>query len=211
MTFDTATATRKTSRQGRPPVIKNARERILNEASGLFARSGYENSSLSALADTIGVSKAAIYHYFRTKQEIYDAIIVRTLDGLLRCVEQNLASHADSHDRLRSFMASHARYFESCYWDFVCMLIGFGGMESAGAMSDANHLRKQHETTLRGILREGIEDGTFRVVDIGITATAILSMLNWMVRCFKPGGARTAEAFVMDYFELLAAGLRPRS
>ncbi|EWM42258.1 bacterial regulatory s, tetR family protein [Bordetella holmesii 41130] len=59
------------------------RERILEAAAALFARSGYEGSSIADLACAIGVSKAAIYHYYPTKQDIYDAIIVEVLSGLL--------------------------------------------------------------------------------------------------------------------------------
>lgn len=64
-------------RQGRPPTMENARERILDVAAELFARDGYEKASLGNLADSVGITKAAIYHYYPNKKEIYEAIIVR--------------------------------------------------------------------------------------------------------------------------------------
>ena len=57
------------------------RERILEEAAKLFAHSGYDGSSVADLAAALGVSKAAIYHYFTTKQDIYDAIILAVLEA----------------------------------------------------------------------------------------------------------------------------------
>ncbi|CAN7683395.1 TetR/AcrR family transcriptional regulator [Rhizobium sp. LjRoot30] len=61
-------------RQGRPPTMENARERILDVAAELFARDGYEKASLGNLADSVGITKAAIYHYYPNKKEIYEAI-----------------------------------------------------------------------------------------------------------------------------------------
>ena len=77
-------------RAGRPPMLAAPRERILEEAAKLFAHSGYDGSSVADLAAALGVSKAAIYHYFTTKQDIYDAIILAVLEGLTRHVGQAL-------------------------------------------------------------------------------------------------------------------------
>ena len=85
----------KPRRQGRPPTIENARDRILDDAARLFARDGYDGTSLGELAASVGVTKAAIYHYFPNKKEIYEAIIVRTLEGL-RARKSVLASTTTS-------------------------------------------------------------------------------------------------------------------
>ncbi|PJI53707.1 TetR family transcriptional regulator, partial [Methylobacterium radiotolerans] len=63
---------------------------MLEEAAKLFARSGYDGSSISDLAAAIGVSKAAIYHYYPTKQDIYDAIILQVLEGLTQTVGRDV-------------------------------------------------------------------------------------------------------------------------
>src|SRR5690606_32784204 len=99
-------------RQGRPPTLPDARIRILDAAAELFARQGYENSSVGDLAAALGVSKAALYHYFPTKQDIYDSIIVDVLQGLRDEVAAGLAQAVGPRERLRGFMLAHARYFE---------------------------------------------------------------------------------------------------
>jgi len=47
-----------------------ARTRIINAALELFARNGVGGTSLQMIADTIGVTKAAVYHQYNTKDEI---------------------------------------------------------------------------------------------------------------------------------------------
>ncbi|OVZ66263.1 TetR family transcriptional regulator [Pigmentiphaga sp. NML030171] len=193
-------------RQGRPPVVADARERILLEASKLFAQSGYESSSIGELAAAIGVSKPAIYHYFATKQDIYDAIILQALQGLTDVVVPAVNAQPAPLDKLRVFMTAHAAYLERNYWSFVAMLVGFSGM-SPSYRDDAARLRDAYERLLRQILEQGAREGVFRPGQVVTSGRAVLSLLNWMARWFKPGHGSTAEQIALDYFELLSAGL----
>jgi AcrR family transcriptional regulator len=200
-----------TPRLGRPPVLENARDRILDEAAELFGAGGYDKSSLNEVADRLGVTKAAVYHYFPTKQAIYDGIIVRTLEGLIAHVRSEVEARSDAGAKLRSFMVSHAGYFEKHYWSFVCMLVGYGGMANPSLKSEAIQMRGEYEKILRGILRDGIASGAFRSVDVTISSHSVLSMLNWMVRWFKPNGPRTAASFAEEYYDLITHGLTAES
>lgn len=56
---------------------KNTKERILDEALKLFAQSGYMGTSMNDIADRLGVTKAALYKHYKSKQEILDSIVVR--------------------------------------------------------------------------------------------------------------------------------------
>ncbi|WP_026341518.1 TetR/AcrR family transcriptional regulator [Actinomadura atramentaria] len=59
-----------------------ARERVLAAALELFARHGVHGTSLQMIADEIGVTKAAVYHQFRSKDDIVRAVIAPALDRL---------------------------------------------------------------------------------------------------------------------------------
>ena len=54
---------------------KNTKERILDEALKLFAQSGYMGTSMNDIASKLGVTKAALYKHYKSKQEILDSII----------------------------------------------------------------------------------------------------------------------------------------
>ena len=194
-------------RQGRPPTMENARGKILDEAAELFAREGFDGTSLGSVAEAVGVTKAAIYHYFPNKKEIYEAIIVRTLKGLLEAVNIAVDGDDEAPEALCRFMTAHADYFEAHYHGFVTMLVGYGGMENGGLLEEAQELRDAYEELLRRIVLAGIESGRYRNTDSRSISRAILSMLNWMVRWFKPGHGRPASSFAMEYCELILNGL----
>ncbi|CAA9472909.1 MAG: Transcriptional regulator, AcrR family [uncultured Rubrobacteraceae bacterium] len=55
------------------------RDEILNAAQRVFARKGYRGSSITAIIDESGLSAGAIYSYFEGKQELFHAVVERTL------------------------------------------------------------------------------------------------------------------------------------
>ena len=56
---------------------KNTKEKILEEALKLFAQSGYMGTSMNEIALRLGVTKAALYKHYSSKQEILDSIVER--------------------------------------------------------------------------------------------------------------------------------------
>lgn len=50
-------------------------EGILDRAAALFARHGFEQTSLKAVADAVGLSKAGLLHHFPSKEALYDATL----------------------------------------------------------------------------------------------------------------------------------------
>ena len=70
-----------------------AQTRILDAALKLIAEHGVGGTSLQMIADAIGVTKAAVYHQFRTKEQIVVALTERELGGLEEALEA-----AEAHD-----------------------------------------------------------------------------------------------------------------
>jgi AcrR family transcriptional regulator len=181
------------------------RTRILEEAARLFTEKGYEATSVQDLAEALGLSKAALYHHFRSKEEVLYEISVIALEGLLREGEKALEEE-DPKRALLIFMETHARYLEENFPFFATMLQGLSSL-SPERREATVALRDRHEANLRAILRRGIEAGAFRPVDVALAGRAVLSMLNWMIRWFRPGGPLRAEEVARGYHDLILRGL----
>ncbi|KWX24119.1 TetR/AcrR family transcriptional regulator [Mycolicibacterium wolinskyi] len=63
-----------------------ARERVLEAALGLFAEHGVNGTSLQMIADRLGVSKAAVYYQFHSKDDIVLAVVQPVFDDMIRLV-----------------------------------------------------------------------------------------------------------------------------
>lgn len=187
--------------------MEDPRAEILQQAAKLFAQKGYAASSLNELAAAMNYSKGAIYNYFASKQEIYDAIIIATLAGLYESGAAAVQAGDPPAERLRRFMVAHATFLADNFDAFATMLVGFSGMADAHLKADALALRDAHEGLLRRIVTDGIADGSFRPVDPATTGRAVLSLLSWMARWFRPGGPKSAEEVAQDYYDLVVNGL----
>ena len=63
------------------------RQAALTAARRLRARQGHDATSLQAIADEMGVTKANVYYYFRTKAEILEALLAPMADALDRLLD----------------------------------------------------------------------------------------------------------------------------
>jgi AcrR family transcriptional regulator len=58
-----------------PHLTEGTRARLLESALNLFAINSFAGTSLQMIADNVGVTKAAVYHHFKTRDEILAAVI----------------------------------------------------------------------------------------------------------------------------------------
>jgi AcrR family transcriptional regulator len=72
----------------RPVQYSAPRTRVLDAALDLFAEHGVSGTSLQMIADAVGITKAAVYHQFRTKDHIVIAVTERELGRLVPALEE---------------------------------------------------------------------------------------------------------------------------
>ena len=72
------------------PEVSNKR-RLLEVATRLFARHGFEGTSVSAIVDGAGVNKRMLYHYFGNKEGLYRAVFVHQWSAFSRWLRARLA------------------------------------------------------------------------------------------------------------------------
>lgn len=65
----------------------DTRQQIRAVALELFAEQGYEKTSLREIAERLGVTKAAVYYHYRTKEEILSSLLDEHLAGMDELVE----------------------------------------------------------------------------------------------------------------------------
>lgn len=80
------------------------RERIIKEADRLFYERGYDSTSFSDIAETVGISRGNFYHHFKTKGDILAAVIDDRLAERQRLLDAWEAQHDDAASRIRSFI-----------------------------------------------------------------------------------------------------------
>jgi AcrR family transcriptional regulator len=183
---------------------KNRKTEIIDGAMKLFAQYGYHSTSLNDVASKIGVTKATLYYYFRSKEEIMRAILERSMDRMDKAMDLDKSSMSPK-DKLRQFIQYHIIY-------------GSDGAELAKITFDQvnafpkrmraalTNKEKKVDALLQNILQQGIADGSIAIDDVKIASYAILGVCNWTYHWYKPEGRLTAEQIAQKCIDLLENG-----
>lgn len=114
---------------GRPPgrpkdlsLTLKRREDILEMATQLFAKKGFRNTDLRAVADGLGVAKGTIYNYFDSKNELFFACVQYGMDRLREAVEEQTVDESDPLRRIKLGIQTYFSYFDE-HHDLVELLI----------------------------------------------------------------------------------------
>src|SRR5258705_8177875 len=90
----------------------DTRTRLIEVAVDLFTRHSFAGTSLQMIADELGFTKAAIYHHFRTREQLLAAVLEPMLDELRTVVESaetRRTAHARAERMLNGFAALTVR------------------------------------------------------------------------------------------------------
>ncbi|MGW1962542.1 TetR/AcrR family transcriptional regulator [Streptomyces sp. NPDC001935] len=87
---------------GRAAQAAATRHQIVETAQRLFAGRGYQATSLQAIADEMGLTKAAVYYHFRTKAQILQAALDPTVEEMTVLLDE-LAGMPSRRERLDAF------------------------------------------------------------------------------------------------------------
>ncbi|EJQ47768.1 MULTISPECIES: TetR/AcrR family transcriptional regulator [Bacillus] len=81
---------------------KQTIEKILTVSATLFSEKGFDKTSIQDIVDSIGMSRGAIFHHFKSKEDILDAVIERHLNYTYEMLEQlaNSVDSVNSRDKL---------------------------------------------------------------------------------------------------------------
>lgn len=82
----------------------STRDHIVKAADDLFYRQGFEHTSFSDIADAVQISRGNFYYYFKTKDEILDAVINERLANTRKMLERWEIEGETPEDRIRSFI-----------------------------------------------------------------------------------------------------------
>src|SRR4051794_30104292 len=85
----------------------DTRTRLIEAAVGLFTRHSFAGTSLQMIADELGFTKAAIYHHFRTREQLLAAVLEPIL-GELRIIVEAAEARRSAHSRAEHMLSGYA-------------------------------------------------------------------------------------------------------
>lgn len=167
------------------------REALLREAAVCFTRNGYHGTSLTEIAKILGVSKAALYTYVKSKDELLYFCHQAAMDMALDSVVQARTAPGSGLQRLCFALQSYLGMMLAENRSFVLILEEHALMPEHVKLIVAR--RDEFEAELRTLVVEGMADGSIVPCNPKLAIFAALGMLNWVMKWYSASGSWTGE------------------
>lgn len=192
-------------RRGRPG---HSLDSLLHVAVAVFNERGYEATSMEDLAARLGVTKSAIYHHVRGKEELLRLAVDRALDGLFAVTEEPQARTGRAIDRLEHVVRGSVRVL-AAELPFVTLLLRVRG--NTEAERAALQRRREFDRIVTALVAAAEEEGDVRPdVDPAVTSRLLFGTVNSLVEWYRPGRGLSADdladAVVRTAFDGLRTG-----
>jgi len=184
------------------------RDAILRHATELFDQRGYSNTSLDDIAQAVGVTREALYYYYRNRSEILLAIIRPQSMSLIDGLDRIMTIDVSSHERLHLAIENHLRSF-----DRYCLEMTIGLRDGLMDVSDPvrktmGRIWKRYEGLWIRLVADGQRNGEFdQIGDAKMIAFGILGMCNWLARWYNPRKQVSIDEIIATYTNLIGSGL----
>lgn len=203
----------------RTRVRKDAETRqaeIVAAAFKVFARDGLAAAKVDAIAEEARVSKGTVYTYFKTKEEVFEAVVRTHIQTALENTVAGAISNDMSHEeRLRAVLGGAYRLFAgSDIRKIVTLLVGEGGRFPKLVKFYHDNVLARGRAIVSAVVREGVNAGAFRDIPVEdypqiIMGPAMMGAI-W-AQHFHKYSPVDLEKLYEAHVDLLLEGLRPRS
>ncbi|MCL2532749.1 MAG: TetR/AcrR family transcriptional regulator [Nocardiaceae bacterium] len=172
--------------------------KIREAALRQFAESGYNGTSMRDIGSLVGVHAGSLYVHIKSKEDLLYQIvgeIAESGEAALRKVE---ASDVGAIDKLRMLARIHLRWAMAN--PDAAKVFEREWMRLNGAQLDEVRVKRQQwADAVERIIQAGVDDGTFRAMDVALAAVAFRSVLNANYTCEGDpdvDGIKLADEFV---------------
>jgi AcrR family transcriptional regulator len=184
--------------QGGGGEVTGRREQILQAAQRLFADQGFRETNLNDVATQLGFRRQAVYHYFRSKEEILYELIHRAGEAVTASAQPTLDADVPPAEMLAEVVRNHVRQLLR---NVDIFRIQFSELSKLSS-DRADTLRRDisaYVHRIANVIEAGQKDGTFVDVPPMTQALLILGMCNGTTEWYSGTRSHLSIDEIADY------------
>jgi len=180
------------------------RREILKHAASLFARQGYDRTTMTEIASALGVSKALFYHYYPSKDALLHDVLREHLTGLAQAAEAADDPARPPHERLRAVVGAILDWYEDADDTHTIQLSATLRLPEAQADELKELQRRTVDVVARIVMamNPGLPAGEIKPVTM-----SLFGILNWQYMWFRDDGGMSRSAYADVVAKLFTEGV----
>lgn len=183
------------------------RETILEKSAELFARAGYDGTSLTDIAKACGTSKALLYHYYENKEALLSDIIRAHLQELVDVVREARSTEGTAREKLEALVRATLEAYRDADAQHVIQI------------NEMGRLPKETQDELKAMERELVAHAKEAILAVNPALAerpelvkpvtmSLFGMMNWSFMWFKPSKGMSREQYAGLLTTLIAEGAK---
>lgn len=176
---------------------------IYRTAARIIYEKGFDATSMSEIAEALGMTKPGLYYYVKGKKELLFSLMRFAMDRLDAEVIRPATEVADPAERLRTIVSRHARLLTSEREAGVLAIL----MDEVGGLSDEQRRtivrrKRAYFELVRDTVDAVVQGGENPTVDPTVAAFSLLGMVMWLSRWYDRSGPLTRDQVVDHLTEI---------
>ena len=168
------------------------REAILDATAAQLAEGGLATTTLDRVGERVGLSKAALYYYVDSRDELLALLLDRLLAGMRADAEARAGQDASPIERLRAFLSAHTE--QAALLPEGQLVVS--NVDALAATPETARSLHAHELVARGFVEDAIAAGELRAIDPLIATTVLFGSCNTLCRAYDAAGPRSLDEMI---------------
>ena len=136
------------------------KDEILKEAQKLFQQFGVKKTTMEDIAKAMGKGKSTLYYYYCSKEEIFDAVILKEMDEVFNRVKMAVEKAVSAEEKLKAFTLTKIKAVQKRV--NLCKMVSGEKQDNMRCMKHLHTEYDRQEVKLvKEILKFGVSNGEF--------------------------------------------------
>jgi AcrR family transcriptional regulator len=194
--------------KGSTSLASERRDHLVRLAADLFAKKGFQATTVREIADEAGILSGSLYHHFDSKESIVDEVLAGFFNDLMTANRTAVARGGDPREVLSALVRIAFGTLEPHRAAITVMQNDWNYLSSLPRFDYLAKSEDETESIWVEQIRRGQETGLFRDdIDPGLTYRMIRDTIWVAIRWFRPGGRLNAEGMSEHYLKVMFDGI----
>ena len=179
---------------------------IYTKAAEIFHEQGFDATSMSNIAAAVDLTKAGLYYYIESKEDLLFAIMNYAMERLETMVVEPSRGIEDPEERLKSIIARHARLLTEGTKAITILTDEIEGLKAKHRKQILDR-KRVYMDFVRDTLEALRAAGKLRDVNSTVATFSLFGALLWLPRWYRPEGPLTPDQIVTEITNIATGGL----
>ncbi|MCK9544415.1 MAG: TetR/AcrR family transcriptional regulator [Novosphingobium sp.] len=176
---------------------------VVEAAVVLFNRQGYDRTSMNEIAAALGITKAALYHHFASKEDILIAGITQASEIVRTALRDSMKPGDTAYRQVEAFIHAYGKALLDP--TFRCLVLADERVLGAEGQAEIRTCKRRNQHQLEALLQEAGADPA----EIRPLALAVFGALNWSAVSFGERAGAELKSVTDAIVRLLCSALKP--